>query len=221
MIIWLASYPRSGNTLTRTLLNHAFGLASWSEHGDPKLGGHAAVSEVIGHRHWAGDWPSAYQSMRASPHLHVVKTHAPPKDDGPAIYVVRDGRSAIVSYHHYLARLHDLHMTFDQISAGAASFGDWSSHLAAWSPLDRPATLLLRYEDLANDPAAAIHRLAHFLSRSPMGQWTNPFEQKRSLMPEFFHRASDSANIAEWSGPELDRFWVRHGTWMKALGYAA
>jgi hypothetical protein len=34
MIVWLASYPRSGNTFVRTLLHSAFGLESYSLHCD-------------------------------------------------------------------------------------------------------------------------------------------------------------------------------------------
>ncbi len=30
MIVWLSSYPRSGNTLTRIMLHHVFGIAGTS-----------------------------------------------------------------------------------------------------------------------------------------------------------------------------------------------
>ena len=47
-IIWLASYPRSGNTLLRTVLWHCFGLRSASLYPED-LGGNAALKSYIGH----------------------------------------------------------------------------------------------------------------------------------------------------------------------------
>ena len=47
-IIWLASYPRSGNTLLRTVLWHCFGLRSASLYPED-LGGNKELKRYIGH----------------------------------------------------------------------------------------------------------------------------------------------------------------------------
>ena len=55
-VVWLASYPRSGNTFLRTILWHCFGLRSASVY--PKdLGGNRALEAVIEGRHRFGTWP--------------------------------------------------------------------------------------------------------------------------------------------------------------------
>ena len=48
--IYIASYPRSGNTLMRMILWHCFGIASTSAHeGDVEA--HDGVPELCGHVH--------------------------------------------------------------------------------------------------------------------------------------------------------------------------
>lgn len=49
MIIWLASYPRSGNTYFRMLLNHIYGIKTRSVYDDPLLANLKGSSELVGH----------------------------------------------------------------------------------------------------------------------------------------------------------------------------
>jgi hypothetical protein len=92
MIIWIASYPRSGNNFTRNTLERVFGIkthAIYDEPRQPKI-------DVA--------------TARASDETFLVKTHDLPIDDSPALYLVRDGRDALVSY----ARLTYVEYTFDK-----------------------------------------------------------------------------------------------------------
>ena len=219
MILWLASYPRSGNTLTRTLLHQVFGLPSHSQHNDPIIGSGPQVSAIVGHTPVGGDWAETMQRLQAEATLRVVKTHAPPADAAPAIYVVRDGRAALVSHRHYLQRLHGQAYSLRQLSDATHPMLDWSGHLARWNPLRRPGTLVLRYEDILQAPDRVIALLAGFLGRAPVAAWANPFEALNRLMPAFFRQASNAANIAEWRSEDLLAFQARHGTWMRRLGY--
>ena len=122
--IWLASYPRSGNTMLRYLLNQVFDLKTTSLYdGDTRLfGAVAGVPELVGHYdrgavgHGSGG-PSGYA---------FVKTHEPPIDSGPAIYIVRDGRSALVSYMHYLRRAEGVAVDLPSIIKGEVWPGSWS-----------------------------------------------------------------------------------------------
>jgi len=114
MIIWLASYPRSGNTLLRTILNQTMGLGSYFDEPIlPNIGEKdkeseefwrskiAVVADTIGILPMTGSWESFYKKAAASNKAHLIKSHLPPRDDQPAIYLLRDGRSALVSYYHY------------------------------------------------------------------------------------------------------------------------
>lgn len=51
MIVWLASYPRSGNTFLRVLFRHVFGIETYSVYNDLlDIGSDGDISAVTGHR---------------------------------------------------------------------------------------------------------------------------------------------------------------------------
>ncbi len=158
-IIWIASYPRSGNTLLRTVLWHCFGLRSGSVYPDD-FGGRKALEEYVGHIELGPDRRITFPDGG----LPLVKTHEYPIDDDPAIYVVRDGRAASVSLWEFYRRS----MSLEAVIRGQHRFGTWSAHLAAWKPWERPDTLLLKYEDIMGDLAAVLDRIATFIGRDPV-----------------------------------------------------
>jgi hypothetical protein len=223
MIVWLASYPRSGNTLARQMLRQAFDCESYSQYNDPlDIGGRPEVAAAVGHRSYAGPWQAFLEEARTSVHLHLIKTHHAPQDDAPAIYLVRDGRSAAVSFYHLLRDVRGREdVTLEQVIEGRTPFGSWGSHLDAWQPLDRPRTLLLRFEDLTDRPQQAIAALAAFLDRRPVAEWRNDLEHLQDLFPGFFRAGSDTANLAEMDDACRTLFESRHGPWLRRLGYSA
>lgn len=91
-VIWLASYPRSGNTLLRTILWQCFGLPSGSVYPDD-LGGNRALADYVGHIERGPNRETTFPVGS----IPMMKTHEFPKDRGHAIYVIRDGRDVIVS----------------------------------------------------------------------------------------------------------------------------
>lgn len=221
MLVWLASYPRSGNTLARQVLRQVFGLESYSQYNDPKdIGERPEVAAAVGHVRFETPWPEFIAAAHATAEPVVVKTHHPPQDDAPAIYVVRDGRAAVVSFYHLL---HDLRrredVTIERVIDGATPFGSWSGHLDAWRPLDRPRTLLVRFEDLLAKPAEAVAAIAGVLGVAPQGPWRNEADRLHGLFPEFFRGGDDARNIGELSASQEAAFWERHGGWMERLGY--
>src|SRR5665213_1182473 len=102
VITWLASYPRSGNTLLRIILSSCFGQHSHSIYSDTEFDD-PAIRHVIGHE---AIGPDPRRFLREAYHQKrtiFVKTHElPGKDYHPAIYVLRDGRSSLVSHYHFL-----------------------------------------------------------------------------------------------------------------------
>jgi hypothetical protein len=88
MIIWMASYPRAGNSYLKDILEDCFGLHTYSIYDElrqPKINVEAA---------------------RQSPEVYFVKTHEMPQDDALALYMVRDGRDVLVSYARFIIRMH-------------------------------------------------------------------------------------------------------------------
>ena len=223
MILWLASYPRSGNTLLRLIFKQAFGRDTVSAHDDDAadIGADPAVAATVGHRSLDEPWPAARARLAGDAALHLVKTHDPPPDGGRAVYVVRDGRAATASFHHYL---HDYPghaaATAADVVLGLTPFGSWGEHLDRWDPLARPDTLLLRYEDLIADPGPQIDRLAAFAGLSPVADWHNDFDRLHAMAPRFFRAGPANDPAAALSPGDAELFWAEHGDWMARLGYA-
>ena len=117
-VTWLASYTRFGNTLLRTILKRCFGQASQSIYDDSEFSD-PDVAEMIG-REAVGDDPRDFVARaRESGRNLYVKTHEMPSaDQHPAIYVVRDGRSAVVSHTHYLREIIKRDFTLAEVIEG-------------------------------------------------------------------------------------------------------
>lgn len=221
MIVWLASYPRSGNTALRILLRHGFGQESYSLYDDRHdIGANTETSEVVGHIVHGLSENEFYAKALASSEMVFIKTHDPPLDENKAIYVVRDGRSSIVSYYHYLKKNLDYENTcLNDVIIGMCQYGSWSSHYELWHPRHRKNTLVLRYEDIIGDAATAIDKVAQFTGLRPKNHTLPSFDQLHNQNPSFFRSGDDLKNIAELNGRDLSTFWLLHGHLMINLGY--
>lgn len=158
--VFVASYPKSGITWTRFVL---FEILS----GLPA--GFKATNQLmtpIG-KHTKG--------LRLLPGGgRLIGTHEQyRKDYGRAIYVVRDARDVLLSEFAFLTALDYFHGSLDEyistflLTCGSAyGYGPWQQHVASW--LDSPIAgtenlLLVRYEDLRQDPVSWFARMAEFL----------------------------------------------------------
>ena len=87
-MIWLASFPRSGSTFLRIVLDQVYGIESSTFHRE-----------------------ETYPVDANYTRFPVVKTHllpgqlAPSDPSIPAVYLVRDGRDCVVSLAHYQQQL--------------------------------------------------------------------------------------------------------------------
>ncbi len=221
MLIWLASFPRSGNTLARTLLRQVFDLRTHSKYepaGSPSMD--HRLTDIMGAAKYEGNFPTFLDAARHAPAVTVCKTHDEPEGDDRAIYVVRNGLVATDSYRHYLSALNGSETPWSEVLGRATAFENWSRHLDAWRPLDREGTLIVRYEDLVERPEAVIADIAGFLELRPVTGWSNPWKAVNSIGPNFFRRGL--AQIPETiTTAERDAFVGLHGAWMARLGYSA
>lgn len=161
-MMWLASFPRSGNTFMRLVLHEAYGIESSTFHTE-------------------SDYPLDPDYSR----LPIVKTHLLPEQlqpadpSVPAVYLVRDGRDCVVSMAHYRKSLIAADSDFQQdllevIEARDGShFGGWSQHVHRWQ---ERAALVIRFEDLVQDPIASIER---------MRPWIDLPQPARDKVPSF------------------------------------
>jgi hypothetical protein len=203
-------------------LNGVFGRPTYSIYDDMlDIGSNPQVREAVGHVDH-GLPPDVFikQATNAS-ETFWVKTHDAPVDDGKAIYVVRDGRSAVVSYFHWIKRyLTDSDVSLRDVVLGEVEYGSWSEHIQGWSPATRPNTLFLTYEQVIAPDAGTISLISEFLGVDPLPMGSVPsFDDLNAREPSFFRAGSDAKNITELAGDELELFWWLHGGAMLELDF--
>ena len=221
MIIWLASYPRSGNTLLRTLLYQTMGLASVTDENDESDKGLDNSNRfMIGLADRPHPWDEFYRTASESRKLFLVKTHRPPRDDFPAIYVVRDGRKSCLSYSHFHRSFSpETHPSLLDVVLGNDYYGNWSGHFKTWAT--RKNTLLVSYEDLVKASESLVAKLATHLGYcGPIAAWQNPFDQLHQAHPNFFRQGeTEWQNDPEWPLWIDALFFHLHGDLMIKLDY--
>ena len=206
--IWLASYPRSGNTLLRTILNQCFGLRTTSLY--PRdLGHRAELERVTGHyERSASAAPPAGQP-------ELVKTHGRPRDGAPAIYVVRDGRAVAVSVRVWFSR--DAAPSLREVIAGVHAFGLWREHVETWAPWSRPDTLLVRYEDMTTNLPAVLEALGNFLDRPVLSRRIPERRELAAIGGRWIRNSSDWRD--EVTPADMRLFRLLNRAVMERLGY--
>lgn len=218
MIVWLASYPRSGNTLLRLILHHVFNLRSCSVYNDlTVIGAHRETAAIVGHD-MLGDSCSLAQ-LGCDKDTHFVKTHEHPEDGNAAIYMIRDGRDAVTSYAHYQREFVGSDLTVSDVIVGRTGFGSWSEHVSTWSPATRSNTLLIRFESLLYELEKHTLRLSKFLRLEPVSNKLPSFSELHALNPAFFRAGSTGGWRDLFTADETELFWQTHGNVMSQYGY--
>ena len=159
--VFLASYPRSGNTLLRFVLGEILSGVPTSFDSIQRI-----IPEIGVHVH-------------ASPLLssggRLIKTHEPYRRRyGRAIYIVRDVRDVMLSSFARETALDMLHIqSLDDyvrpfMQGKMTRFGSWQRHVEGWmnSPLaTRGDLLILHFEEIRSDVEATVIRCLDFLGK--------------------------------------------------------
>lgn len=150
-VVYLISYPRSGSTLCRTY----FSILQ----GRPQLSAYPADVVV----------PEAGPLTDALNDFRLVKSHHFSPAYERVVYLVRDGRNAMIS-HLYLQFLHGGHQYArrEDLLTGLkhldAEGHFWGDHVA--QALEQPDVSFVRYEDLISDPQSVLREVIDFAGRS-------------------------------------------------------
>jgi hypothetical protein len=222
MIIWLASYPRSGNTFVRTVLNHAFDVGTYSIYGDKiGIGADRRTTEIVGHMELPADF--CYDEARFSKKLFVIKTHEPynmrKHGQDKAIYVYRDGREATVSYYHHNQDFSKTNPSYLQIINGHNDIGTWSDHYLSWLQMKTENCLFLKFEEIILNPKIAIKNIAFFAHLTIKSNEIPGFEDLKKVNPKFFRSGKTDSFLDELSVFEQEYFWLCNGRGMRMAGY--
>lgn len=167
-IVWLASYPKCGNTWVRFMLYAVL-------HGPPQTSIEVTRKIPDLHRPLPFDPPDG-PFLPVKTHLMLTDRHPKLAETARAIHVIRNPRDVALSALNYRklstgdARSIDarayvrsfMHAGGDPAWLGQG-FGTWAAHAQAWRRTDRFPVLPVRYEDLKADPRAALVEMLAFL----------------------------------------------------------
>jgi 2-polyprenyl-3-methyl-5-hydroxy-6-metoxy-1,4-benzoquinol methylase len=224
MVIWLASYPRSGNSFARIALKHLFGLRNTSRYKEKVT---PESCYLIGK-----PLEMTLEEMAAAAEPCFVKTHEMPADDDyPAIYLVRDGRDALVSYAHFTLSTENGTPTggdraaflrvLRELITSNSRFGGWGPNVLAWKQRTVP-TVMIRHEDLVSSPGAVLQAALSAIGQRHLlndGATLPTFQDLHKALPWFFRKGQIGAWRDEMPEALHDLFWERHQEAMVALDY--
>jgi hypothetical protein len=163
--VFVASYPKCGTTwaqyIVYLLLNDARPLTAGR-----------SINDVFPHLEEVGR-----ELVAALPTPRLIKTHlpfarTPWSPDAKYVYVARNPFDCAVSFYHHtrgFVRHYDFaegtwETFFECFLAGEVDFGDYFDNLLSWWPRRGESNvLLLTYERMVADPAAAVAAIASLL----------------------------------------------------------
>ncbi len=159
--VFLASYPKSGNTWLRHLLTGVIrGVPT------PWRGGIDTVSHLTGRHH---SLPAI-----ASGGGRLIKTHEPYRSEYKrAVLLVRDGRDVAVSEYFY-QQAYSRHSFLYQnsfdifldrfLDGHVNSYGAWHSHVDSWLDSHRLDNfLVVRFDELKNSTFGTLRAIVDFI----------------------------------------------------------
>ena len=190
-IVWLASYPKSGNTWVRAFLHNYIVNAQTPQSINSLADFSAAESAAaffgpdaagLSNEQVQKLRPAVHEALtRLHPDLVFAKTHnanlslhgtplCTPEHTAGAVYIVRDPRDVALSYAAYARKSVDDIIDF-MASSKAATASDamqifellssWSEHALSW--VGAKKRMLVRYEDLLAEPERYFARIIRYL----------------------------------------------------------
>ena len=225
MIIWIASYPKSGNTYLRSFLASYY----FSKKGkfDFKLlmnilqfpSIRFSQKDFLSFNDAANNWISNQKFFFSKNKLFFLKTHnslnkfnnfefTTANETLGAIYIVRDPRNVITSMcNHYSFTLeHALEKMLDKnaslsekASNGDCSnftfLGSWSEHYKSWKNNKKFRVLFIRYEDLKDNKELIFKKIINFIEELK-GKEKDEFNENK------FYNSINSTNFVNLKNKE-------------------
>jgi hypothetical protein len=212
MVVWLASFPRSGVTFLRHVIEQVYDLKTWTIYGNE----HETTDTDA--RVWPrdADGTAPVYFVKAHPSHLAATTH-------PAIHLVRDGRDALVSYAHYLQLIGDKRpfaALLRHAVAGTDICDHWGLHTMAWAARDVPRIL---FDDLITAP---VETACHAVGQLNLGLEPNTaatiktFAELHETRPEFYRSGRVGSWREVWNTELHSIFWSAHGSamgWLEDL----
>ena len=226
MIIWISSYPKSGNTYIRSFLASYF----FSEKGKfdfdqlinilqfPSI--KFSKKDYFNFNDAAKNWISNQTKFFGKEDFYFLKTHntlenfkeekfTTDKETAGAIYIVRDPRNIITSMcHHYsftpdqaYKKLIDNEASLSQksVNGDCSNFtflGSWAEHYKSWRDTQEFKVLFIRYEDLQKNKDKIFREIINFVN--------NLKNNGQSIDEKKFYNSIKSTNFANLKNKEFN-----------------
>lgn len=197
--IFIVGYPKSGNTWFQHLVaGVVYGV-------DPKWAPISAVQDLV---------PDAsalkYYRRHATPMF--FKEHSLPRPEyRRVVYLLRDGRDAMVSYRHYRETMDKVKYDFQKFVTPETDLYPchWPRHVDAWVKNPYEAQILvIKYEDLLAQPVEQLKRFCEFVGISREADHLKAVAEAAS-----FRNLRDKEAKDGWPEPEFEagKFFFRRG----------
>ena len=194
MIVWLASYPKSGNTFVRSLLSSYifsrdgkfnFGLLkNIKQFPDNSLFKHLGV-DINNEEEMFKNYINTQKIFNQKDSIRFLKTHScffnnkkfqftDRHNTLGVIYIVRDPRNIVTSFAHHFQTTPE--QAYENLLShqylGKTSnkhcityLGPWKQHFDSWKVFRRfNKYLLVKYEDLINDTEKTFLNILRFIA---------------------------------------------------------
>jgi len=193
MIIWIASYPKSGNTYVRSFLSSYYYsnkgkfdfelLLNIKQFPALKYSSKKAYTYVDAAKNWIPNQQSFFKKDQ----YYFLKTHnsleeyfgnkfTTSSETIGGIYIVRDPRNVISSMcNHYAldlnkayAKMIDINSSLsfklaDEDYSNFTFLGKWSNHYWSWKNNMNFKTLIIKYEDLRDNTFEEFRKIINFI----------------------------------------------------------
>jgi hypothetical protein len=151
--VFVVGFPKSGNTLMQHIITHlVYGL---NEEGSRSMV-NLIVPDIYANSHY----------FRFNERC-FFKSHDLPKPEyKKVIYIIRDGREALLSYYHMMNNMSKPVSLQDLYSGKLKLYNaTWSQHIEQWEENPYRAEILwVKFEDLKADKKAELKRMCQFLN---------------------------------------------------------
>ncbi|XP_047739451.1 WSC domain-containing protein 1-like [Hyalella azteca] len=163
--VYLISFPRSGNTWTRYLVEGATGIFTGSVY----------TSYMLYNLGYLGEKQNITSNTTLLIKDHLFGDKSAPRD-GPIVLIIRDPRNAITSYLAFkkARKMHKNPLIYNgpetlQIEDFEKDLGNYidSWERVATKAMTNPTVLVLRYEDIKADPIRSVRKILAFLNIRP------------------------------------------------------
>ena len=216
MIIWIASYPKSGNTFIRSFLSAYY----YTNNGEFDFNLLKFIEQFPDKQFFDGfindkddaskKWLPIQRKLIKSKKVKFLKTHSAygsynnnqftsSEVTVGGIYIVRDPRNIISSLTNHFSLNVDgaLNMLLDEnrgIKSDDNNFAtysflsSWSNHLNSWSNIKSFRTIIIKYEDLENNSEKILTDLIRFIN--------NLLNNNKGVDYQKFKKAIETTNFS-------------------------